>query len=250
MRAAVITISVCAALFFATSIGLTFFAHGYIKGLAQGYAVERSRPIADRAVETAEQALQEPILKPLLNDDVVATVRQEIADYRRDSHAYITRLVTGERQPAPIAVPVRLAPLREHVLRWKDGVRKYFDRTIDGLVRDLRIFSGSNLAAALLAAYFALRARGRQLKRLLSIAGLLLVSMAYGVYMYIDEFSYFRILFNLYVGWWYPVLLVVLFAALYRDFGLHKPVPPEATPPEATPQHRPPQSTETASAAG
>jgi len=243
MRAAIITISVCAAIFFATSIGLTFYAREYINGLAQDFAIERTRPIADAAVAGAEQMLREPALKPFLEHEAVGALRQEIADYRGDPQAYITRLVKGERHPVPEAAPGRLIPLREHVVLLKNHVRNYFDRTIDGLVRDVRIFSGSNLAAALLAAYLALWARGRRLKRLLSIAGLLLVSMTYGVFIYIDEFSYFRILFNLYLGWWYPALLVVLFVALYWDYEEWNAVPPEANPPESTPEHGP-QSTE------
>jgi hypothetical protein len=215
-KAAIIAISVIASLFFTTTLALTFFARGYIQGKAQEFVVERSVPIADAAVATAEKALQIPLAQQFLGADALRIARLEIADYRRDRQAYITRLVTG-RRPVPVAVPDRMAPVEERLTEWKDAVRRYFDRTIDGLVRDLRIFSGSNLAAAVLAAWFAVRAQGGRLKRLLIISGLLLVSLAYGTLLYIDEFSYFRILFNSYIGWWYPAILAYFYYELYWE---------------------------------
>jgi hypothetical protein len=113
------------------------------------------------------------------------------------------------------------------VLRWKVAIREHFARTLDRLVRDLRIFCGANLAAALMAAWCALRAGERRVHWLLGIAGLLLASVAYGAYLYVDGFTYFRILFSTYLGWWYPVLLGITFLGLYLEYGRPDPGPPD-----------------------
>jgi hypothetical protein len=221
----ILAVSAIVALFFTVTFGLTFFARDYIRGLAQEYVIDRSLPMADKGVEAIEHGLQLPLAQPFLGlavvQEVVQVVRQEVADYRRDRKAYITRLVTGQRPVAPaVAIPDRARPIVEQLKEWKEAVRRYYDRTIAGLVRDLRIFSGSNLVAAILAGYLALRAQGPALRRLLVIAGVLLVSLAYGTLMYIDEFDYFRILFNSYIGWWYPVLLAGAYCDFYWEYGL------------------------------
>jgi hypothetical protein len=54
---------------------------------------------------------------------------------------------------------------------------------------------------------------------LIVVCGLLLVSMAFGGYMYVDGLSYFKILFNSYLGWWYPVILATTFMGLMIDYG-------------------------------
>jgi hypothetical protein len=42
--------------------------------------------------------------------------------------------------------------------------------------------------------------------------------MAFGIYMYIDDMSYFRILMGFYMRWWYPALVAMLFLGMVIDF--------------------------------
>jgi hypothetical protein len=234
MRAAILVVSLFVGLFFVVSLLLTFLSRGYITHLAQEFVTVRTQRLAEPAVEIAEQALRAPGIKQVLDDEDIQTTREEIADYRRDPRAYISRLVAGERMPVPAAAPGRDELLRERVLRWKVGIREHFERTMNRLVGDLRIFAGSNLAVALLAAWCALRARGRQVNWLLGVAALLLASVAYGAYMYVDGFTYFRILFSTYLGWWYPAVLAITFLGLYLEYGRDQSAakqPREATVP-------------------
>jgi hypothetical protein len=39
--------------------------------------------------------------------------------------------------------------------------------------------------------------------------------------MYVDSFTYFRILFSTYLGWWYPIILSITFLGLYLEYGGH-----------------------------
>jgi hypothetical protein len=235
MRLPILIASGCVALFFVVSLALTFFAKGYITGLAQDFVADRIQRFAEPTVEAAELALRAPGIKQVLDDEAIETTRQEIADYRRDPRGYIARLVTGERMPALAVAPGPDAPLKERVLRWKIRIREHFESTLGRLVGDLRIFCGSNLAAALIAAWCALSARDRQVNWLLGVAGLLLASVAYGAYMYVDGFTYFRILFSTYLGWWYPVVLGITFLGLYLEYGR-----------DQSPENQAPQSTEAA----
>jgi hypothetical protein len=206
------------AIFFAVSLVLTFFAKGFIIGLAQDFVIVKTQQYADPVVEVAERAVQRPELKRVLDPEILDTARNEITDYRRDPRAYIEKLAAQERRPAP-AAPGRDGELKDQVLRWKANIQAHFDRTMNRLIWDLRIFSGSNLVAALIACWCTLRAPRGQQSWLLGIAALLLLSVAYGTYMYIDKLNYFRILFNSYLGWWYPVLLAITFISLYRKYG-------------------------------
>src|SRR5688500_7011672 len=105
MRVAIVTVGAFVALFFTTALALTFIAKDYITGQAQEFVTVRTQKFADPAVEIAEQALQAPGIKRVLDDEAIETVRREIDDYRRDPRVYIAGLVAGERQPAPAVVP-------------------------------------------------------------------------------------------------------------------------------------------------
>lgn len=218
MRVALLIVSLCVGLFFLASLLLTFFAREYITRQAQDFVVVRTQRLADPAVALAEQALHAPSIKHVLDEESVRTARQEIAAYHQDPRAYITRLVRGEGENRP-AVTTSSNPLRERAARWKNGIQAHFTRTLDRLFWDLRIFLGSNLAASLAAAWCARRANPNQTKWLFGTAGLLLASVAYGTYLYLDGFTYFRILFNTYLGWWYPALLGITFLGLYLEYG-------------------------------
>jgi hypothetical protein len=217
MRSALLFFSVIASLFFAISFVLTFFARDYIERTAQDYVIDKTRRFADPIVDAAEQATQVPGIQLILNAEQLQTARREIVAYRDDPHAYISRLVAGDVPPA--ADPGPAAPLRDEVHHCKRRIRDYFDHTLGRLLFDLRIFLGSNLAVALLTAACAYWARGGLVAWLIPVALLLLVSLAFSIYMYVDSFSYFKILTDSYIGWGYPRALGIVFLLLFLRFG-------------------------------
>lgn len=216
MRTAVLAASAAAALFFGTSFVLTFFARDYLTGLAGDYLAERTQRYAEPFVQTAEEVLETPGVRKALGDERYRVFREEVDEYRRDPRAFIGRLVRPGGLPPAAA---HNAPLKECVRAWKGKVRDYFGETLGRLLRDLRIFFGSNLVAALLAGGLAWRARGDRLKWLLVLSALLLAAVAYGAYMYVDGLSYFKVLIGAYVGWWYPAVLGITFLGLYLEYG-------------------------------
>lgn len=103
-------------------------------------------------------------------------------------------------------------------MHWKEALRRHYDRVLGRLLRDLRIFAVSNLIAAALAIFLATRTGG-DAAQLVWISFLLFAGIAYCVYSYIDRFSFFKILFDLHLGWWYPVLIATTFLTLLFKFG-------------------------------
>jgi hypothetical protein len=223
MRAALLSLSVLFALVFTGSFAATFFARDSITRRAEDFVIERTKTYADPLVEIAEQGIQVPGLNRALDPRIIETVRREIAEYREDPRAYIAKLVADKQ--LPVADPGKNAALKDKLLFWKSEIRMYLEKTLNRLLLDLRIFFGSNLVAALLALVCAWRGRADRLPRLLLVCGLLLASVAFSAYMYVDSFSYFSILFNTYVGWWYPAILGITFLSLVVEHGPARQVP-------------------------
>ncbi|HYE20792.1 MAG TPA: hypothetical protein VEA69_20260, partial [Tepidisphaeraceae bacterium] len=139
--------------------------------------------------------------------------------FQADPGGYVRQLV-GSGRPESAELPAPGVKDRivgaANKLDWKARAREHWDKTLDRLMLDLRIFSGSNLVAALLAGGLAWGATGRRIEHLMLPAIVLLVSVGFGVYMYVDRMSYFRILMGLYLGWTYPVFLALIFLRWYQ----------------------------------
>ena len=109
-------------------------------------------------------------------------------------------------------------PLVKKITGWKTNVRAYYNKVLNRLFWDLRIFAGSNLAAGLIAMGLAYRAKVKPAGKALGVSLLLSLATVFCIYMYIDSYSFFMILTDSYLGWWYPVILIVTFIGLHFDF--------------------------------
>lgn len=207
------------AVFFAAFVLYTFVGRGHINYLARDFVTVKTQRLADPAVETAERTLRIRMVQKLLREEQIAVFEGEIAAYRQDPQRYISEL-TG-RLPTP-ASPVSSNPILAKLTQWKEKVREHYDRVLGRLLWDLRIFASSNLIAALFAIMLTTRANAKNSSKLVWFSFLLFSAIAYSVYFYIDRFSFFRILFNSYLGWWYPGLLAITLIGLYLDYGRSK----------------------------
>jgi hypothetical protein len=170
-------------------------------------------------VDVAEEALRSGVTRRLLTQDQVASIEAEFAEFRSEPTRYIQRLTSAHASPRPEAFLVKLS---ERIYGWKEQIRTHYNNVLDRLFTDLRIFSGSNVLAALIAFSCAWRSPRRPSLELTLISALLLAALGLGIFFYIDEFSFFTILFDCYLGWWYPFLLGVLFISNYMDFVSHR----------------------------
>ena len=217
MRRWLIIVNATAATFFAIFFLYTFLGHRHVDRLARDFVTERTRAFADPVVDAADEMLRAPGVRRFLSDEQLAAMQLEIANYRGDPARYIDEL-TGRRVPAAVNVPAN-NPIVAGIVRWKERVRDYYNAVLAGLFRDLRIFAGSNVVAALIATWLAVRTEERATGLALWLSFLLLAAIVYCAFLYVDELSFFKIMFNLYMGWSYPALLALTFLGLYLEHG-------------------------------
>lgn len=229
MRTAFVALNLLVATASAGVFAYTFFARAHLTGLAEEYVVTRTVRHVTPTVEPVEAALKHP-LALLAPATVREAVQAEVDSFRRDPNKYVRDLVV---RGAAIEVPKH--PFAEQVLKWKQSVQSYFDRTLASLIRDVRIFAGTNVVAALLAAWFASRARGQWRWHLLGVSALLLAALALQAYLFIDGLTFFRIITNARMGWSYPLLVAITFGYLYWRIGRFVPVLPTAPNPSSPP---------------
>jgi hypothetical protein len=219
VRTALVALNLLVATAFAGLFAWTFFAREHLIALAEEYVVAKTVIHATPLVEKLDAVLQNPLAG--LAPPVRAAVRAEIDAFRADSPRYVRELVA---KGAAIEKPKH--PFAERVGAFKEQTQAYFDKTLTGLIRDLRIVSGTNLVAALLAAWLASRATGRWRLHLLCVSGLLVLALGLHIYLFIDSLSFFRILIGARLSWSYPVFLALTFVYLYARIGWHVPVAP------------------------
>jgi len=201
----------------------TFFARDHIVRLAEDYVITKTVRYVTPAVEKVEAALNHPLMR-LAPARIRDAVQAEVDSFRRDPHAYIRALVA---KGAAIERPKH--PLAELVVKWKEDIQSYFEDTLASLIRDVRIFAGTNVVAAILAAWIASRASGRWRWRVLALSVLLLAALGLQAYLFIDGLTFFRIITGVRVGWSYPLSVVLTFIFLFIRLGRFVPLAP-ATP--------------------
>lgn len=194
----------------------TFVARDQLNERARSYVTQKTVDHAARVVDLAERALQTPTVQKILAREQREAVARELDAFREDPFAFVqdlTRAPPGAPRPGK-----RLLAIGDRVTRWKETVRQYFDETLARLVSDLRIFLGSNIAASVTICCVAFAARGRLERQLTTLSLLLCAVLAYAVFLYVDNLSFFRILLRWHLGWSYPILLLVLFVGLFLVF--------------------------------
>ncbi|MGN6546233.1 MAG: hypothetical protein ACTHK7_14360 [Aureliella sp.] len=202
--------------FFACFLAYTFIARQHLDALARAFVTEKTLDYSQPVVELADEALDSPIIHKLLSDEQATAFRNEVADYQNGPGAYIADLTGQQVLAAPKANP---NPLIEKVASIKSKIRTFYDHTLDALIADLRIFSLSNLIAGVIAFALAFCSSSEIRKPIVWFSFLMLVAVLYCSYLYVDDITFFRILFRTHMGWWYPALLCVMVVALYLDYG-------------------------------
>ena len=209
-------LNILTAVLFTAFFGYTFFAKAHLRSVAREFVAEKTLRYSEPVIETVEQALDVPLVEKLISEDDLKLVRDEIKAYRDDPAAYIADL-TGQKPPVP--PQGKLGAIAKKAVEAKEKIRAFYDATLASLVADLRIFSGTNVGAAVLAVVLTFRSRPPIRRSLIVFSFLLFVSVVFCSYLYIDGLSFFRILTSTHMGWWYPVFVLAVALGLYKDFG-------------------------------
>jgi hypothetical protein len=228
MRTALIALNLLVAAASSSLFVYTFFARDHVVALAEDYVIEKTIPHVMPVVEEIEALLKNPWVR-LAPVGVRDAVQAEVDSFRNNPKAYVRALVA---KGAAIERPKH--PFADRVVKWKEDIQAYFEATLASLIRDVRIFAGTNVVAALLAAWMASKASGRWRWRVLAALGL-------QSYMFIDGLTFFRIISGARVGWSYPLVVLLTFVVLFLRFGRLVPLaPPERTPPSDPPSPQKP----------
>ncbi len=219
MRTFLLISNTAVALVFTGFFAYTFLGRQQIDGMAREFVTAKTQKFVTPAVDAAEAALRTDITRRLLSKAHLAVVEAEIAEFRSEPRQYIQRLTSADAPPKPETL---IAKVSEKIDGWKERIRTHYNKVLRRLFTDLRIFSGSNVVAACIAFICAWRSPGRPSLRLTLISGLLLVAIGFGIWLYIDDFSFFTILFNWYLGWSYPALIGGMFITFYLESRSHR----------------------------
>ena len=218
MRKTTLALNSIVIIFFICLLGYTFFARLHLESLARNFVTEKTLDYSKPIVEIADESLDSPLVKKVLSDEQANAIRKEITDYQNEPGAYIADLTHQQVRDAPLE---NANPLLEKVAAIKDKIRKFYDNTLHALISDLRIFSLSNLIAGLIAFGLAYRSPSNIRKPIVWFSFLMFVAVLFCSYLYIDDLTFFRILFRTHMGWWYAAFLCVMTVALYLDYGRH-----------------------------
>jgi hypothetical protein len=213
-RKTLVILNSLSAAFFAAFLAYTFDAREHLSGFAREYVTTKTEQYAEPAVDIVQDAVRSKTAKVVLSDEQLARVQSEIDAYRRDPKTYI-RALTVKGLARVEEAPAH--PVAKKVVEWKRKVADYYHETLDALIVDLRIFAGSNLAACLVALALAAKGANPRLRKVAVFSAALLIAVGYCTYLYIDSMSFFRILTQAHIGWWYPAVLIVVAAGVAFD---------------------------------
>jgi len=194
----------------------TFVAEKHLQGLARGFVTAKTLEYSKPLFDLTERSLDSTLAKKLMPKSVGEAIEEQIATYKENPFGYVSDLTnptrTGQKRRSIVSPGSRVDAL-------KAKVRDYYDETMAALIRDLRIFSGSNLTASILALILALRSPKGLRKYALWFSFLLFAAVLFSSYLYIDGMGFFSILFKWHLGWWYPIGLFLTTTQLFIDYG-------------------------------
>ena len=217
MRQATLALNLIVVVFFAAFSAYTFVARRDLDARARAFVTEKTLAYSATIVELAEQALATKVVRAILSADQEAAIRDEVSEYRRNPEAYIADLT--RQRPLPAAAPPPGNPLLEKVASLKAKTRTYYDDTLDALITDLRIFSFSNLIAGAIALALAYRSSADIAKPIVWLSFLIFAAVLFCSSMYVDDLTFFRILFRSHTGWTYPLGIGVMVVYLFARCG-------------------------------
>lgn len=202
---ALATINLLGALISVALFVATWFAQGFIVRQARQIAFETTRS----RMEPVVKFLENPKVAGKLPASVEEKLRKEIADYRESPDKWLLEIAEGARdRAADFEFPEVRNPLARKGLDFLTNriaqTRAHFRKSYASLILDLRIFSGTNACAFLIAAWLCFVARTRQMRYWLGAWSLiLLVATMVAGYCYVGQSWRWNILFNDYQGWFY-----------------------------------------------
>ncbi len=180
----------------------TFFAQAHLTQHTRAVVIEetiaRSQPLL-KAAKAAESVLESPLGKLISSKGQREKFQNEIALYEADPAEYLTALIANRQEPSG----------KGKIAAFKTKIYRHYQSVLDALIRDLRIFSGTNIVASTVALCLLLwKAPEQNLQKALIILSftifIIVAYSTYSTYSYLADLSFLKILLKWHLGWWYP----------------------------------------------
>lgn len=198
LRKITIVLNILVVLVSSFLFGNTFFAKQRVTEHARTFVTEKTLDYSRPAIEAIEQVLDSPIASKLISAEKKQAIESEVALYRSSPAEYVASLTSdGGRRSSQFEA--------DRVGQLKQQIRNYYEATLRDLFVDLRIFTGSNIAAGLFGLILLCSSRIGSLREVQVFSLVVFVSVVISSFAYIDGLSFFRILFKWHMGWSYPV---------------------------------------------
>lgn len=197
----------------------TWLAKGIIVSRAQDHALEVTRKHLDPAISKAADLLDDPRLGRLVPREVRDKLGNEITAYREAPDKWLRdKMRTTPSEAESWKFPEIKNPLArksfDFVTEKLGGAKNHFERSFENLILDLRIFSGTNLAAFLLGAWLSRRPADPEMRRkLLAWSVFLALGTGFSILLFADRGLVWDLLWNHHFGWGYSAC--VAFSTLW-----------------------------------
>lgn len=191
--------------------GYTFFAKQQVTEHARSFVTEKTLDYSRPAMVTVEQVLDSPIASQLISAEKKQAIASEIARYRSSPAAYVASLTShGDLSHSQFE--------SDRAGQLKQKIRDYYETTLRELIVDLRIFTGSNIAAGVIGIILLCSSRIGGLREVRVFSLVVFASVVMSSYAYLDGLSFFRILFKWHIGWSYPVGIGITTFYIYYKY--------------------------------
>lgn len=192
--------------------GYTFVAKAHLVEHTREFVTEQTLSYSRPLVEFMRAGLNAPLSHKLVSQALRAEIERELELYDANPAEYVTSL-TSERKPDFGA---------EKVAQFKERVHNHYQSTLEALVRDLSIFSGSNLVAGVFAIWLLLITKFSDSGKVVTFSFVIFAAVAFSTYSYLEGVSFLRIVLQSHLGWWYPAGVTIMIVWLVLEHGLHK----------------------------
>jgi len=221
MRHSILISNSLVGVFFVGFLTYTFVAKNHIESLAKEFVTEKTIAHSKSLVDLAEKSLDSRLATVLLSDSKESEIRSEITQYRNDPHAYVVDL-TSQQDGGVFdddGTNDENGSLSQAISSVKNRIRKFYDEALSALIDDLRIFAISNLVASLIAFGLVFKSNKKLGESLIVLSAIILFSVLYSSFLYVNELTFFRILFRLHLGWNYALFLAFMVIAATIQFA-------------------------------
>lgn len=195
---------------FSVVLLLTFTAQHRIKDFARDYINHRIEPGVTQGVVVVEREVL-PLLAA--QSEISVKITTEINRYRSDPQIYIDDITSGRRsqQTDGGRLSKVVGSLKETTtppVSLSQIIGDHFRQVFDHLMRDLRIFSITNIVAFIVVALL-MRGYDARSPRLVVQAFIPFLATCYAMTVYIKQDWFFNLLLDHHMGVIYPILLII-----------------------------------------